>query len=46
MFFNTKPKSEEKIKFAQEELNNRPRKVLDWETSKNALKKLVGAIEN
>lgn len=38
--------SEEEIKFAQEELNNRPRKVLDWETPKNAFKKLVGAIEN
>ena len=35
----------EKIKFAQNQLNERPRKVLDWETPKKEFKKLVGAIE-
>lgn len=36
----------EEIKFAQNQLNDRPRKVLDWETPKNAFKKLVGALES
>jgi IS30 family transposase len=36
----------EEIKFAQNELNNRPRKVLNWETPKNAFQKLIGALEN
>jgi len=35
----------EEIKFAQNQLNERPRKVLDWETPKKEFKKLVGAIE-
>ena len=35
----------EEIKFAQNQLNERPRKVLDWDCPKNAFKKLVGAIE-
>jgi IS30 family transposase len=36
----------EEIKFAQNELNERPRKVLNWETPKKAFKKLVGALES
>lgn len=36
----------EEIKFAQNELNERPRKVLDWETPKKAFQKLVGALES
>lgn len=36
----------EEIKFAQHQLNNRPRKVLGWNTPFNAFKKLVGALEN
>ena len=36
----------EEIKFAQNQLNERPRKVLDWDCPKNAFKKLVGAIES
>jgi len=35
----------EEIKFAQEELNNRPRKVLDWESPKDEFKKLIGALK-
>lgn len=37
--------SVEEIKFAQDELNERPRKVLNWETPKEAFRKLLGAIE-
>ena len=36
----------EEIKFAQDELNGRPRKVLDWETPKKAFQKLIGALES
>jgi IS30 family transposase len=36
----------EEIKFAQNQLNERPRKVLDWDCPKNAFKKLVGALES
>ena len=36
----------EEIKFAQNQLNERPRKVLNWETPKKAFKKLVGALES
>jgi len=36
----------EEIKFAQNELNERPRKVLNWETPKETFKKLVGALES
>jgi transposase, IS30 family len=36
----------EEIKFAQNELNERPRKVLDWETPKEKFKKLIGALES
>ena len=36
----------EEIKFAQNELNEKPRKVLDWETPKEKLKKLIGALES
>jgi IS30 family transposase len=36
----------EEIKFAQNQLNDRPRKVLDWESPKQTFKKLVGAIES
>jgi transposase, IS30 family len=35
----------EEIKFAQNQLNERPRKVLDWETPKKEFQKLVGALE-
>lgn len=35
----------EEIKFAQHQLNNRPRKVLDWETPFKEFRKLVGALE-
>ena len=35
----------EEMKFAQNQLNERPRKVLDWDCPKNAFKKLVCAIE-
>ena len=34
------------IKFAQNELNERPRKVLDRETPKKAFQKLIGALES
>lgn len=33
------------IKFAQERLNNRPRKVLNWKTPKEEFKRLLGALE-
>ena len=36
----------EEIKFAQNQLNERPRKVLDWASPKETFKKLVGAIES
>jgi len=36
----------EEIKFAQNELNERPRKVLDWDTPKKAFQKLIGALES
>lgn len=36
----------EEIKFAQDELNERPRKVLNWGTPKKAFQKLVGALES
>lgn len=36
----------EEIKYAQHQLNNRPRKVLDWETPFKEFKKLVGALES
>lgn len=36
----------EEIKFAQHQLNNRPRKVLNWETPFKEFKKLVGALES
>lgn len=36
----------EEIKFAQNELNERPRKVLNWETPKSEFKKLLGALES
>ena len=36
----------EEIKFAQNQLNERPRKVLNWDCPKNAFKILVGAIES
>jgi IS30 family transposase len=36
----------EEIKFAQNQLNERPRKVLDWECPKKEFKKLVGALES
>ena len=32
----------EEIKFAQNQLNERPRKVLNWETPKDEFKKLMG----
>ncbi len=35
----------EKIKFVQNQMNERPRKVLGWECPKEAFKKLVGAID-
>ncbi len=35
----------EEIKFAQNQLNERPRKVLDWECPKKEFKKLIGALE-
>jgi len=35
----------EEIKFAQNQLNERPRKVLGWETPKYMFQKLVGALE-
>lgn len=35
----------EEIKFAQEELNNRPRKVLNWESPKDEFRKLIGALK-
>lgn len=35
----------EEIKFAQNQLNTRPRKVLDWDNPLNQFKKLVGALE-
>ena len=35
----------EEIKYVQNELNERPRKVLDWENPKTIFKKLAGAIE-
>ena len=34
------------IKFAQDRLNNRPRKVLNWSTPLEAFKKLSGALKN
>lgn len=34
------------IKHAQNELNERPRKVLNWETPKKAFQKLIGALES
>ena len=36
----------EEIKFAQNQLNERPRKVLNWGSPKKAFQKLVGAIES
>jgi IS30 family transposase len=36
----------EEIKFAQNQLNDRPRKVLNWATPKEEFKKLVGALES
>ena len=36
----------EEIKFAQDELNERPRKVLNWVTPKKAFQKLIGALES
>ena len=36
----------EEIKFAQNQLNERPRKVLGWETPKKAFKRLLGALES
>mgnify|MGYP002633389915 CR=1 FL=1 len=36
----------EEIKFAQNQLNDRPRKVLNWESPKEAFKKLIGALES
>jgi len=36
----------EEIKFAQHQLNNRPRKVLDWETPFKEFRNLVGALES
>lgn len=35
----------EEIKFAQNQLNERPRKVLNWETPKKEFRKLIGALE-
>jgi IS30 family transposase len=35
----------EEIKFAQNQLNERPRKVLDWNTPKETLQKLLSALE-
>jgi IS30 family transposase len=35
----------EEIKFAQNQLNKRPRKALEWECSKNAFKNRVSALE-
>jgi IS30 family transposase len=35
----------EEIKFAQNQLNERPRKVLNWETPKKEFQKLLGALE-
>jgi transposase, IS30 family len=35
----------EEIKFAQNQLNERPRKFLDWETPKKEFQKLIGALE-
>jgi IS30 family transposase len=34
------------IKFAQDELNERPRKVLNWKTPKFAFQRLIGALES
>ena len=36
----------EQIKFAQDRLNNRPRKVLNWSTPLKAFKTLTGALKN
>jgi IS30 family transposase len=36
----------EEIKFAQNQLNERPRKVINWKTPKEVFKKLVGALES
>ena len=35
----------EEIKFAQNQLNERPRKVLNWGSPKKAFQKLIGALE-
>ena len=35
----------EQIKFVQNEMNERPRKVLEWKTPKEAFKKLIGAAD-
>ncbi len=36
----------DEIKCIQDKMNNRPRKVLDWDTPKNAFKKLIGTLES
>ena len=36
----------QQIKFAQDRLNNRPRKVLNWSTTLKAFKTLTGALKN
>lgn len=36
----------DEIKFVQDEMNNRPRKVLGWDTPRNAFQKLIGALES
>ncbi len=36
----------EEIKFAQNQWNERLRKVINWKTPKEAFKKLVGALES